>query len=155
MTEIILIRGVQNAGKTTTCSLIYKELIKITKKEHYFDYNRTNVDSLKYTINGTVIDFIAKFDVNGKVVIIVSAGDIAEDLEEILKAIYDEADIIICCARSINREKSTYRMLQNNYQKNIVLEKFVYRSQKKEDKLTCKKEAVDLILNTIKSKTLR
>lgn len=155
MTEIILIRGTQNAGKTTTCSLIYKELIEIAEKEHYFDYNKTNVDSIRYTKKGTVIDFIAKFIINGKVVIIVSAGDIAEDLKKILKAIFDEADIIICCARSINRKKTTYRMLQDSYKKNIVLEKFVYRSQKKEDKLTCKKEAVDLILKTIKEKLIK
>ena len=58
MTKLIIIRGQQNSGKTTTAGLVYSELLRISKKEHKFNGKDVEVNSLEFNKDtGTLLDF--------------------------------------------------------------------------------------------------
>ena len=114
MAELIVIRAGQNSGKTTTTGLVYQELLKQAEKVHVFNNEIVSVDSLQYNDNGDTIDFTAILTIKNKKVGIVSAGDIASDTKKIITSLIKiNINIIICCARSINRQGSTYRSQRN------------------------------------------
>lgn len=110
--ELIIIRGRQNDGKTTTATMLHNALVG----------QSTAVRLLK--INGDylpvwqeVFDFRSVIDIGITRVAIISAGDdddvVAADMEALL---YEyRPDVLVVCARKYNREGSTYRMLLENY----------------------------------------
>lgn len=123
MTHHIIIRGQRDAGKTTTCAVLYKELKKVAEYSKTLTMSWTPIETLRLTPKGNYFDFIAVFVVKGKLIVLISPGDIAGDLEDILNKLCDQGflssisegrkkiDLIICCARSRNIEGSTIRML--------------------------------------------
>lgn len=131
MADLIVLRGEKNAGKTTTCGFIYQDLLPIAQQNHLFNGINVNTDSLRFTKNGTVIDFEAILTLpNGKIVSIISAGDDYQLKAKLEDHIAKGVHTIICCTRSINRAGSTFRMIQDEFEPDnpIVLEQWVIRS---------------------------
>lgn len=167
MSEYIIIRAGVDGGKTTTSGLVFEALKKKADFFKLFDYNFKELDGLLYNSNGSTIDFIAIIIINGVVVIIISQGDVAENLEQLLNKLLakdlikkltnglkDCIDIYICCARSQMRKNSTIEMLY----KRIALpenrkEFWTKRSESFEDRNTIKNEIVKEITDYILLKT--
>lgn len=152
MAELIVIRAGQNSGKTTTTGLVYQELLKQAEKVHVFNNKTVSVDSLQFNDNGDTIDFTAILTIKNKKVGIVSAGDIASDTKKIITSLIEiNINIIICCARSVNRQGSTYRMLLDDFSQtnNIALEIFTEYSENKDLKSEVKNEVVDKIITKV------
>ena len=132
MANLIGIRGIINAGKTTTCGFIYEDLLSIVQTAHSFNNVDVNAYSLRYTQHHTVIDFEAMLTLpNGKCIGLISEGDNLDLRAKLENHIAKGAHAIICCTRSRNRRNSTFRMIQDEFQPNhpIVLEQRVVRSQ--------------------------
>ena len=131
MADLIVLRGQRNAGKTTTCGFIYQDLLPFVQQHHSFNHRDVTTDSLRLTVNGTIIDFEAILILpNGKIVSIISAGDDYQLKAKLEDHITRGAHTIICCTRSVNRDGSTFRMIQDDFEPNhpIVLERWVIRS---------------------------
>lgn len=126
----LIIRGKQNAGKSTTAALLYSELLKRPECDpnHLFKdhtspiFKLVSQNSLVPLGKGTYWDFAAILTliVGGKTirVAIISAGDIPNDLCNEIKDVLNQGlliDFIVCCSRTINKKGSSYRMLQDNY----------------------------------------
>jgi hypothetical protein len=153
MAELIIIRAGQNSGKTTTTGLVYQELLKQATQEHIFNYQTVKKDSLKFNKDGETIDFSAILTINNRKIGIVSEGDIAKDTKVSITILIEmNVDVIICCARSVNRKGSTYRMLLEDFSKtnNIALEIYTVYCKDKSLKIEIKKTVV----NTIVLKTM-
>ena len=151
--KIIIIRGTMDAGKTTTSGLVYSELVNIAKKEHTFNWKTVNVNSLKYDIDGSVIDFTSLLIVGKIKVGIISAGDVTKDLKHNIKIMISlNIDILICCARSINKEGSAYRMIIDDYSKEhkIIKEIWTEYIEKSVQKNEIKEKTVNEIISLIK-----
>lgn len=149
MAELIIIRAGQNSGKTTTSGLVYQELLLHADKEHMFNKETVTKDSLKFNEIGETIDFTAVLTIRNKKVGIISTGDVAEDTKvEIQIQININIDVIICCARSVNRQGSTYRMILDDFSKtnSIALEIFTKYSENIDLKNDTKKAVVDEIV---------
>lgn len=149
MAELIIIRAGQNSGKTTTTGLVYQELLKQAEKVHVFDNQTVMEDSLSYNQNGDTIDFTAILTIRNKKVGIVSAGDDAKSTKKMIEILIEiNVNIIICCARSVNRQGSTYRMLLDDFSQtnNIALEIITMYCENKDLKNEVKKETVDKII---------
>jgi adenylate kinase family enzyme len=151
--KIIIIRGAINSGKTTTTGLLYSELVNIAEIEHIFNGETVNTNSLKYNKRGDVIDFTSVLIV-GKIKIgIVSAGDVAKDLKHNIKIMISlNIDILICCARSVNKKGSAYKMIIDDYSKEhkAIKEIWTEYSEKFDQKKDIKKKTVNEIINLIK-----
>lgn len=149
MAEFIIIRAGQNSGKTTTTGMVYQELLEHAEKEHIFNNKSVEKDSLRLSSKGEAWDFSAILTINGKKVGIVSAGDIAEDTKKAITILIDiKVEVIICCARSVNRKGSTYRMLLDEFSKKhrIALEVFTKNSPDKNLKYEIKKPIVEQVV---------
>ncbi|MES2132678.1 MAG: hypothetical protein V4506_10025 [Bacteroidota bacterium] len=148
MAELIIIRAGQNSGKTTTTGLVYQELLKHAEKEHVFNDVVVTRDSLEFNDIGDTIDFTAILTIKNKKIGFASAGDDAKATKKKITIFIEiKIDIIICCARSINREGSTYRMLMEDFSatNNIALEIFTEYDENKSLKNEIKKTVVDQI----------
>ena len=103
-------------------------------------------------INGEILDFNTLLTIKRQKIGIVSAGDVAVDLErEINYFIGIEVEIIICCTRSRNVRGSSYRMIIDKFSKKnqIIKEVWVNYSQDISDKETIKKQQVSEIVKII------
>lgn len=153
MADLIVLRGTIDAGKTTTCGFIYQDLLPICNQEHIFNGRTVRTESLRFTQNNTVIDFEAVLMLqNGKQVSIISAGDNLELRAKLNRHIARGSELIICCTRSQNRENSTFRMIQDEFQPThpIVLEQWVPWSQNGNLR-AIKAPVVNAVVNYIRS----
>jgi len=152
MADLIIIRGTQDSGKTTTAGIVYQELLKFCDHKHQFNGKDVTTDSLLYNDTESTKDFIAILTCKGKKIGIVSAGDIAEELRKIFdKLIQLGVDIIVCCTRSINKKGSAYRLIEDEYRaKNTIV--LVVRSEfspNVNDRYSIKQKAVQDIVDKI------
>ena len=110
--ELIIIRGRQNDGKTTTATMLHNELVARSNAVRLL---KTNGDYLP--VGNEVRDFRSVIDIKDKRIAIISAGDVDDVLnEEMEELIYEyRPDIMVVCARAQDREGSAYRMLKDNY----------------------------------------
>jgi len=153
MADIIVLRGTIDAGKTTTCGFIYQGLLPICNQEHTFNGRIVQTDSLRFTQNNTVIDFEAILTLpNGILVGIISAGDDYQLRAKLEDHIAKGVHTIICCTRSINRDGSTFRMIQDEFQPThpIVLEQWVPWTQNGNLR-TIKAPVVNTVVNFVRS----
>lgn len=123
MKDHIIIRGRVNGGKTTTCGALYEKLKKTADFSKLYTNNWHPIANLQYSPEGNLYDFIAIIIIDGVLIIIISQGDVAHQLEEVLDQLKDlefvkdiangrtDIDFIVCCARSQMRKKSTIEML--------------------------------------------
>lgn len=162
MENNIIIRAGVNGGKTTTCGVLYEELKKIAEFSKLYDYNFNEIETLKYSKQGNIIDFIAILIVNGKVIIIISQGDIADWLKKLLDKLEDvmlikkltndlsdKIDFYILCARSQMRKNSTIEMLYNRIPENNRKEFWTIKSENLREKKTVKMGIVTEIISHI------
>jgi hypothetical protein len=121
--KTILVRGTMNAGKTLTAEMVYLQLVKSASAKFLFNNDNKPILNLEYRKNGDVYDFKAVLEVNGVVVVIISAGD---EVPRLLKDIQFFIDFVtntlktvvhtlICCGRSVNRSGSVFFRLQEQY----------------------------------------
>lgn len=153
MADLIVLRGTIDAGKTTTCGFIYQDLLPICNQEHAFNGRTVQTDSLRFTRNNTVIDFEAVLMLqNGKQVSIISAGDNLDLRAKLNRHIASGSELIICCTRSQNRENSTFRMIQDEFQPThpIILEQWVPWTQNGNLR-TIKAPVVNAVVNFVRS----
>ena len=151
--KIIIIRGVMNSGKTTTSGLVYSELVDRAAKEHTFNTEIVNKNSLKFNEKKELLDFTSVLIIGKLKVGIISAGDIAKDLKLNIKLMISlEVDILICCARSRNQKGSSYRMISEDYAKDhkVIGEFWTEFSSDPEQKDSIKKTIVEKIIYLIK-----
>ncbi len=162
MENHIIIRAGVNGGKTTTCGVLYEELSKKAEFTKLYNYKFEEIDSLKYNNEGNLMDFIAVIILNGKVIIIISQGDVAEWLQEILDKLFDKAlirrltnnistkiDFYVLCARSQMRTNSTIEMLYNRIPENQRKEFWTTKSEDKKEKKVVKLKVVREIITHI------
>ena len=162
MQKMIIIRAVRDGGKTTTAGLVYERLAEKASFKKLFTPAFQEQLSLTYR-EGSLMDFIAFILMDDTLVIIISPGDILEDLEYIFNKLDDSSFIkqligevnyinivFICCARSQNKTGSVYRMLIERVDAADSTEVWTKKSDN-DDKLTVKQEVVTSIVQTIKS----
>lgn len=119
MSKVIIIRGEGNSGKSTTAGYLYQDLIKLNNVvAHQFNGKTVLKDSLtRNSRTNAVNDFVAILDINGKIVVIISAGDVWADLLEIINGL-PPFDVLVCCART--GRSITYKELNAKYGSQIV-----------------------------------
>lgn len=110
--ELIIIRGRQNDGKTTTASMLHNELVARSNAVRLL-----KIDGYYIPVGNEVRDFRSVIDIKGKRIAIISAGDEDDVLKEKMEGLIYEyrPDILVVCARAQDREGSAYRMLKDNY----------------------------------------
>lgn len=165
MSKYAIIRAGINGGKTTTCGLLYEKLLKESEYSRLYNSRLKPISKLEYGDDGNLYDFVAILVMDGFVVIIISQGDVADDLEELLDKIerqisalcdnlYTNIDLFVCCGRSRMRRGSTIEMLYNRIESASRQEFWTQRSDKFEDRNKVKGEVIKEIvsyINTLKS----
>ena len=147
--ELFLIRGVENAGKTTAAARILKSLVR----EQGAIVHRLILDWYCVPViadNDKTPDFQAIVSVNGLSIGIISQGDDASYLKEYLDEMFNgefDIDILILCARSRNTTGSTYELICQRYGE-LLCEENTYWLYKNEDEMK-KKEIANTIVNRI------
>lgn len=146
--ELIIIRGRQNDGKTTTITMLHTELVARSNSVRLL---KTNGDYLP--VGNEVRDFRSVIDIKEKRIAIISAGDSDDVLnEEMEELIYEyRPDIMVACARAQDREGSAYRMLKENYADLIKEENEFWTewTENRDDAITIKQGVVEKIANRI------
>jgi|GEM_PF-5311577 len=146
--EIIIIRGRQNDGKTTTATMLHNELVVRSNAVRLL---KTNGNYLP--VGNDVRDFRSVIDIKENRIAIISAGDVDDVLnEEMEELIYKyRPDILVVCARAQDREGSAYRMLKDNYG-NLIKEENEFWTEWMEnqtDAMDAKRVVVERIVNRI------
>ena len=116
--ELIIIRGAQDSGKTTTAALIHNRLVEDGATVKLLQMRDNILDVGQY-----VRDFQSVLDVEKKRIVIISEGDKNDALYDNMEWYNNEyrPDIMIVCARTYNRSGSSYRML-TEYFSNAIRE---------------------------------
>lgn len=106
--ELIIIRGAQDSGKTTTAALVHNKLVENGATVKLLQMKDNILDAGQYTR-----DFQSVLDVEKKRIIIISEGDDDDTLYDNMEWYNNEyrPDIMVVCARTYNRSGSSYRML--------------------------------------------
>ncbi len=165
MEDFIIIRAGVDGGKTTTCGYLYEQLSKKAEYSKLFSLGLNEIKELKYNEDGALYDFIGVIIINGKVIIIISQGDVAEDLEKILNKLKDiklikkltnnlsdAIHFVVVTGRSQMRRNSTIMMLHNRIPLNKRKEFWTEKSVELKDKLKIKEKVIGQIINHISSK---
>lgn len=163
MENNLIIRAGVDGGKTTTSGILFEELKKDAEFKKLYDYKFNEIDTLKYSKEGNLLDFIAVLIVNGKVIVIISHGDVAKQLEGWLDLLKDtkrikkltdnlseKIDFYVLCARSQMRKNSTIEMLHNRIPSIERKEFWTIKSEDPKEKTTIKKKVVAEIISHIK-----
>lgn len=162
MSQYIIIRGKVNSGKTSACGMLYKELKEDATVSYLLSSNlKQKHTKLRRGRTGNIIDFVSIHVYKGKVIVIISAGDVAEKLKEALEKLSNsktmenlvgipyKVDIFIVCARSQMRKNSTLEMLHNKIpeerRQEVLTKSFDDESHQKEDRHRVVKEVFELI----------
>lgn len=104
MKKLVVIAGSPNTGKTVAANLTIKKLIAV-------GYNPSNFKSDKFwektdkngdeTYGGSVM-----LEKDGKVIVVISYGDIVSGLEDVFKDInLDKIDTLVCCSHATRGKK--------------------------------------------------
>lgn len=152
-TQLIVIKGKGNSGKTTTCWLILFDLISkgatidAINRDSFEGEVITNIPSIpqKY-------DFYAELKWNNKLIVIYSLGDIPGPVDVMLQhALPKTPDYIICTCRSQSRMGSTWKLFESTYT-NIVYRRVCVWSEyalHSNDKYNVKRPMIDMIINSM------
>lgn len=162
MEKYIIIRAGVNGGKTTTCALLFEELKKRADFAKIYTYRFKELESIPINNEGDHSDFIGIIIIGGIIIVIISQGDVAKDLKNILESIEDKSLIkqltndkadsityIVCCARSMHKKNSTFDMLYNKVHEDLRKEFWTVKSENKNDKYKVKHPIVEKIIEHI------
>ena len=155
-TQMIILRGNENCGKTTLCASVYRQLLQYANIEHSFGQvgkpmKTVKQDSIELDEKGNIRDFQALLTVGGKKIGFFSMGDYVPDYLKINIQIFIniEVAILVCCTRSRNRNNSTYRYYEETYgqlRKKIYWTEF---AQNKNDVYKIKEKQAESIVQDI------
>lgn len=157
--NILVIVGKENDGKTTTAGLVYTKLLEITEAEHTIythpDWKEKKVSNVSLEVNdeGDNYDFVVIITIDGKTIVIISAGDKAKDLEDWIDRLEEELkqiDVLIVCSRTHNRKGSSYRMLEEKFSEDIIERFVLQKSVLREDRFNEKSKTVEAIVSKVK-----
>ena len=152
-TQLIVIKGNGNSGKTTTCWMILFDLlskgavIDTINKNSFVGQLITNIPPLpqKY-------DFYAELKWNDKQIVIYSLGDKPEPVDAMLQhALPMKPDFIICPCRSQRRSGSTWELFQTTYT-NILYRRICVwpeHSSHPDDKYAVKQPMIEMIVKSM------
>jgi len=116
--KLIILRGQRDAGKTTTCGMIYSDLLSKTTEAHQYNGIKQTGDARRYHDNGALVDFTAVITVAKLKIGIISAGDDDDPLKLAIEVmIIAKVDVLICCTRTHKRKGSSYLMIEKDYSK--------------------------------------
>ena len=146
--ELIIIRGRQNDGKTTTATLLHNVLIEYGANVKMV---RTNGNYL--SVGTWMVDFQSVLDWGNKRIVIISEGDDKNRLSELMDGLINDyrPDIVVVCARSRDIDGSSYRMLTEKYQ-DLIKPENEFWTQFVDDYsrvMEVKRPIVELIINRI------
>ncbi|MBR6848410.1 MAG: hypothetical protein IKM74_09820 [Bacteroidales bacterium] len=146
--ELIIIRGRQNDGKTTTATLLHNMLVERSSAVRLL---KTNGDHL--SVGQPLCDFKSVIDLGRKRVAIISAGDVDDTLNEEMEdlIVLYRPDILVVCARARDYPGSSYRMLNDKYRDNMHPENefWVVYTDDPALMLEAKRTAAEKIVNRI------
>ena len=124
MARFIVLKGNPNSGKTYTMWMVYHMLSclsKDAKVKHEFklgeDSWRSFYEPNPIAFNDcNATDFMAKLNINGQKIGMISEGDEVKPLEnKINELLKENIDVIICCVRARNTKNSTFRMFVTKF----------------------------------------
>ena len=148
--ELIIIRGRQDDGKTTTATFLHNKLLEQGAKVKHLHTNGNYLSVGKW-----MVDFQSVLDLGKKRIVIISEGDDDERLAELMEnLIYDyRPDIVVVCARKYDKVGSSYRMLREKYKDLIKSENEFWTafSDDRAKMIDVKRPIVDIIINRIQS----
>ncbi len=107
--RIILLRGTENSGKTSTLRLVYAQLY--TSKDH---------ETKKQFVEGNHNDFTCSFTLAGKTIAIYTMGDCPSAISDAITSYTDTCDILVCASR-YGKIYNTIRPTVDKYDKSAVL----------------------------------
>jgi hypothetical protein len=120
--KLIVVRGCQSAGKTTSIGMVYRKLFEFpqTKLDHIFNTEKVSKISLEYEKNGGVKDFNAIVTVNDVKVGIISHADYVLPVLDAFNLLKEKGvSIIVCATRSRDRENSVYRFWKEKVEEEV------------------------------------
>jgi len=148
--ELIIIRGRQNNGKTTTATLLHNELVGRGAKLKLL---KTNGNYL--SVDNWTVDFQSVLDFGKKRIVIISEGDNDDRLAELMESLINDyrPDVVVACARAYDRVGSSYRMLTEKFKDLIKLENEFWTefSDDRTKMIDAKRPIVEKIINKIQS----
>jgi hypothetical protein len=125
-----------------------------------YNYNFIEINELQYSKNGNLIDFIAIVKYEGKVIVIISQGDLSKKLRILLDKFINhnipfnipgKVDFYVLCARSQMRKNSTIEMLYNTIPSEYRKEFTTIKSISERDMRSCKSNVIKEIIEYIKN----
>ena len=149
--DIVIIKGTQNSGKTTTAACVHNELIN--PEGALLKLFRTAGGYLP--VIGEMRDFWSVLDLGRKRIVIISQGDDANYLQKMMEhLIWSYApDIVVVCTRTRELEGSSLKMLNEKYgsfiRQDCIFE--TTRTPNPADALVAKKALAHDIVTKIKS----
>lgn len=155
MSEILVIYGECDKGKSTTCAMLFDELSKIADRNEFSPEKAGSNWPLNTATD--VVDFVGKIYLKNasgetKRVFIKSMGDYADPVRNSLNKYKEQGvDIIVCCSRTINRKNSTFRMLKAEFKTREPWYYLEMKSKTKADMFNVKQPLVDEIVRDILS----
>lgn len=125
MTQFVVIRGKCSSGKTTTCWLVYRSLLRhidagsfvtLTYRRRKKTYPAAEAPQMPESDRK---DFKAILTVDGKRICIASEGDTLKVLRHSIEEYCSsEIDYFLCCTHSQNRKNSPYRYVLEEIEPN-------------------------------------
>ena len=146
--ELIIIRGRQNDGKTTTATLLHNVFIEYGANVKMV---RTNGNYL--SVGTWMVDFQSVLDWGNKRIVIISEGDDDDRLADLMECLINDycPDIVVACARAYDRVGSSYRMLTEKF-KDLIKPENEFWTQFVDDysrMIEVKHPIVEMIINRI------
>lgn len=109
--ELIIIRGTQNSGKSTTAACVHNEIIARGAQPKMTHIYADVIPIMELR------DFESVLDYDRVRVAIISQGDETDKLRERIERLCWEwrPNVLVVCCRKVKREGSSIEMLENNY----------------------------------------
>ena len=115
-TQLIVIRGNANTGKSTVAACIHNQLVEIQGAEILSAKTKGRTIPLNKENEAEISCFTSTLKVNGKKISIISEGDIDDKLEVLMdRALLEEPDILVICLRSADKPGSSLRLVKGKY----------------------------------------
>ena len=148
-TKLIVVRSNENKGKTTTIWMVLYELLSRGASVRFHDYSGRNTPPATMPPVGSLPDFEADVNWDGKHIIIFSYGDGPRIVQKLMDdALPKHPDYILCASRSQNRTNSVWELFDTRYT-NLRFERVCFWSEHTPnvaDALLVKQSTVEAII---------
>lgn len=164
--RMIIIEGIENAGKTTFCRELLSRMYRLKcfdrflcerqdEEDNWFDYNEEKLND---------VDFMAIFEYEGKNIGLISHADNLEAFRDSYKRLNEKLkeednvkgfDYLICCSRTKNCKNSVKRHLCEKFKDKEkitikVINKNENRTYEYEGKNATVEEAVNFVIKELR-----